>query len=193
MKIEMYCFDEALKIMQGKHENYTADELKFLMYKNQENVHMTDLPYMTGKWEIKPSPSNEQVGDRITKYHDPLLCFIDKEYIDRQETPPCQRFIYNHSLTKRNWSSDQATRTSILLQGGKAGLLFWYEGQGFGSEKLFKAGKETSVKNWAETNEGIDYANNPQSFWLAYNIIDCERILLGRSREECLKELGIKE
>lgn len=153
----------------------------FHMYENFDNglyllfPYSSDLPTFNYCYDIPPKG-----------FFYPKCCFYDKQAVLQFIPSHAFRFVYQKDLTgKRNWND--STRSLTLLKANECGILRFYDH----SKDTFTF-HATKSQIWFQTFEGEEYVENPESFFLLYDILNVERIFLGKDRELCLNELGIK-
>jgi hypothetical protein len=193
--MELIRYDEAYKILNDKFK-LDHNELHYIFRDQliQRNgispkcVFSSDIPHRSYENELLhwQPPWDE--------CRDPEVFFYSKEWIEKFVPVSHFRFVYGRQLKDRFKAREQADIWSLLKKAGERYILSWYqrERNEFGFTRKFKAGDKTSEINWALTEEGKEYIENPDSFYLFCDIIDVERIFLNRSREYCLEELGIE-
>ena len=102
------------------------------------------------------------------------------------------RFVYQKELTGiRNWndyrgSQKESSRSLTLLKANELGILRFYN-ELIDDFTFF----DNHSRIWAHF-DGESYVENPESFFLLYDILNVERIFFGKDRELCLNELGLK-
>ncbi len=144
--------------------------------------YVSDLPTFNNYYDIPPD------GFFYPKY-----CFYSKQAVLQFIPSHALRFVYQKDLTgQRNWSNyrtgkKDSSRSEILLKANEYGILRFYDS--FLDEFTLYA---TKSQVWFQTFEGESYVENPESFFLLYDIHNVERIFFGKEKEICLNELGIK-
>jgi hypothetical protein len=142
---------------------------------------ISDLPFLDN-YEI---PHNE--------FFYPEYYFYQKKSVLNFVPLHPLRFVYQKDLTGiRNWSDyrigkKDSSRSKILLKANEGGILRFYN-DSVDDFTLFA----NKSQIWFQTFEGESYVENPESFFLLYDILNVERIFLGKNKELCLNELGIK-
>jgi hypothetical protein len=144
--------------------------------------YVSDLPTFNNYYDIPPDG-----------FFYPEYCFYDKQTILQFKPSYHLRFVYKKDLTgKRNWNDyrvgiKDSSLSKILLKAYEHGILRFYDHI---IDEFTKFGSKSQL--WCHSFDVESYVENPESFFLLYDILNVERIFLGKDRESCLNELGIK-
>lgn len=212
-------YNEMYRILREKF-NVTHDELRFwikislefiknnkndeshietkIIGENEDNIIYIDNYFNNGLYLLFPYVSDLPT---FNDYYDipqdgfffPKYCFYIKEAVLQFSPSPHLRFIYQKDLTgQRNWNNYRIGKkdsacSEILLKANECGILRFYNH--FIDEFTLHA---TKSQIWFQTFEGESYVGNPESFFLLYDILNVERVFLGKDKELCLNELGLK-
>lgn len=143
--------------------------------------YISDLPNFNNCYDISPE------GFFYPKY-----CFYDKQAVLQFKPSFHLRFIYKKDLTgKRNWNyykvGVEDSISKILFKTHEHGILRFYD---HNIDEFILFGKKSKL--FCHTFDAESYIENPESFFLLYDILNVERIFLGKDRQICLNELGIE-
>lgn len=197
-------YDEMYRILREKF-NATHDELRFWIKISLEFVTSNkftdsgepllvnmDESFNNGLYLLSPYGSdlptfNECYDIPPDRFFYPKYYFYWKQAVLQFIPSPHLRFVYRKDLTgKRHWHS--STRSFNLLKANECGILRFYD-QSLDEFTFFANDSQL----WCHSFEvQKDYVENPETFFLLYDILKVERIFFGKDKELCLNELGIK-
>lgn len=201
--LNLITYDEMYLILKEKF-NVTHQELRYWIKQSVDKAYddknvaeeyienflglmpfKSDLPFIN----YYATPDDEFFNE----FFFPELHFYEKKSVLNFSPLPPLRFVYRKDLTgKRNWNDYRSTTkdslcSQILLKANECGILRFYD-HSINDFTFFP----TETQKWCQTFEGEAYVDNPESFFLLYDILNVERIFLGKKKEFCLEELGLK-
>ena len=204
-----YTFDELHAVLFETHR-CSREELIFWIY-NRENCR-TDHFFQIPDENFRIEPLTAFIYD-IPQYKNyykstgiinlnPEYFYYLKDVIKQFKIDNLLRFVYVHELAgKRNWPRHARSETNLysdypaLDEAAKKHILRFYDNDlhEFTYKKKFKVGDNESEQYWIDTSEGQDSLSQPDTFFLLQDIINIERLFFNRTRQDCLKELGIDD
>lgn len=209
--MDLITYDEMYKILKEKF-NVTHEELRYWIkidvekiYEEAKNRDMpclcSDFLHITSDSNLLndilvPFSSDIPYGDTYPIPHNhffyPKYYFYSKKTVLNFTPFSNLRFVYQKNLTGiRNWndyrgSNKESSRSLTLLKANEVGILRFYN-ELIDDFTFF----DNHSRIWAHF-DGESYVENPESFFLLYDILNVERIFFGKDKELCLNELGLK-
>lgn len=192
--INLIPYPEMAAILKGKHKA-TDEEIRYWIkraFLEKQYLDVNDHELATSNDVLLyPIFSDLPTHDYFYKFPDrnifcPEYYFYDKQLVLQFVPYPHFRFVYLQDLVnKRNWA--QIRYQHDLLEANRNGILNFYSH----SSDDFSLYNKNGIL-WSSTFEGEDYVNLPSSFFLLFDILNVERIMFGKSRDDCLKELNLE-
>lgn len=188
--LDLIPYPEVYSILKGKF-NVTHDELRYWVKKGIESLYMKDIldddnlliPF------ISDLPFIDTYAVPKKEFFYPEYYFYPKKNILNFMPLPPLRFVYRKDLTGlRNWNNYRdSSCPNLLLKANECGILRFYD-HSLDDFTFFA----TKSQKWCDSSWGEDYVDKPESFFLLYDILNVERIFLGKEKELCLNELHLK-
>jgi len=182
-----YWIKMSLTFIKDKFYDIDEDITLYMEDSVQNDVYLL-FPYVSDLPDIN---SAYQLSENEFFY--PEYCFYSKQAVLQFKPSYHLRFVYQKDLTgKRNWNdyrigSRDSPLSKILLKANEHGMLRFYD---YSIDEFTR--NATPSQKWCQSFEGEEYIKSPESFFLLCDILNVERVFLGKNKELCLNELGIK-
>jgi hypothetical protein len=191
---EMYrTLKEKFNVTHAELRYWIKESIKKIYYKKHVHIEqLLDLSNVLVPF-VSDLPFIDHYEISNNEFFYPECYFYQKKDVLSFVPSPPLRFVYQKDLTgKRNWndyriSSKDSSRSRILLNANECGVLRFYNDS---IDDFTLYANKSQI--WFQTFEGESYVENPDSFFLLYDILNVERIFFGKNKELCLNELGLK-
>jgi len=192
--LDLISYDEAASIILPKFRA-THDELRYWIKLANDNESENNL-FDDTKDYLLPFASEFPIDNMYRRPLDgffyPEYYFYDKASVLEFIPQPFLRFVYQKDLSgKRNWydykrGNPESLIYKTLFRANECGILRLYD---HNDDEFRIYANKTQI--WCHTFEGESYLNNPDSFFLLYDILNIERIFFKKDKTLCLLELGL--
>lgn len=207
---QMYSFDEAARILTQKHRiyhraipflicpakqppNFSPTSLSLSVEQSKLNAFLSDIPICIKRMEKLAFTAINQVTEHYRN-----LFFLKSEIDSFSFHPALTPIPFAALSANRFWGGTAADISKILLNAIRDNLLSIYDPtiNNFTKylPKLFAPAHtnihaDNSFAHISCTQNAQEYTEDPESFYLLYEILMIERLYMNKTLDKCIEEL----